>query len=105
MTAATWVLAIATAAIALEGGTAVWKYLRIRPGRTRGEIDGIKNQLALLRHAMWMDVTTSGQGQRPQIDERIRNLLSSDGWQPDMEYVQTFGYFDLHRIMGHGDSQ
>ena len=39
-TVATWILAISTAPLALEGGTAVRKWTdRLRPGRTRRELD------------------------------------------------------------------
>lgn len=101
---ANWLLALATAAVAIEGGAAVLKYIdRLGPGRTRRELDVIHEEVALLRHAVWMDITRAGQGDVPsKVDERIRNLLMSDGWTPDMDLAQRFGYFDLHRIMGNG---
>ena len=71
VTVATWILAISTALLALEGGTAVLKWTdRLRPGRTRRELDQIRREVSLLHHAAWMDVTTAGQGDRDAIDER-----------------------------------
>jgi hypothetical protein len=98
MTVATWILAIATVALAAEGGTAVWKYIHVRPGRTRRELAAMREEIALLRLAAWMDVATAGQGTRRDIDERIRALLMSDGWRPDVQAAEQAGYFDLSRI-------
>ncbi len=98
MTIATWILAIATAAIAAEGGTAVWKFVRVRPGRTRRDLDAMQRQITLLQHAVWIDVATAGQGQRTDIDERVREMLMLDGWRPDMQLAEQAGYFNLDRL-------
>jgi hypothetical protein len=101
MTIATWILAIATAALAIEGGTALQQWItRLRPGKAQRELGALQDQITLLRHAVWMDVTRADQGDVPsKLDDRVRDLLMSDGWRPDRDYVRRFGYFDLHRIM------
>ena len=57
---------------------------RLRPGRTRRELDKIRREIVLLHHAAWPDVTTAGQGSRPEVDEKVRKMLTMDGWTPDM---------------------
>ncbi len=100
-TVATWILAISTAPLALEGGTAVRKWTdRLRPGRTRRELDQIRREVSLLHHAAWMDVTTAGQGDRDAIDERVRAILMLDGWHPDVHLAEQAGYFSLDRLQG-----
>ena len=99
MTIATWIIAIATAALAIEGGTALLQWTdRLRPGRTRRELDALKRQVTLLQHAAWLDVATAGQGTRTEIDERVRAMLMLDGWKPDTELAEQVGYFDISRI-------
>jgi hypothetical protein len=72
MTIATWILAIATAMLALEGGTALLTWTdRLRPGRTRRELQEVRHELALLHHAAWMDVTTAAQGSRADATRRF----------------------------------
>ncbi len=52
MTVATWILVIATLALAIEGGTALLQWMEhLRPGRTRREIEQVKRQITLLQHA------------------------------------------------------
>jgi hypothetical protein len=99
MTIATWILAIATVAIAVEGGTALLQLTaQLRPGRTRRELEQIKRQIMLLQHAAWMDVATAGQGTRTQVDEKVRAMLMLDGWRPDMSLAEQAGYFDIDRL-------
>ena len=101
MTVATWILAIATVVLAIEGGTALLQWTaRLRPGGTRHEIDQLKRQITLLQHAVWMDVASAGQGQRSDIDERVRAMLMLDGWRPDMTLAEHAGYFNLDRLWG-----
>lgn len=98
---ATWILALSTLALAIEGGAALRGWLaHLRVGRRRRELDEMKREISLLHHAVWMDVAVGGQGSRPQIDERVRNLLMSDGWRPDAERMAEAGYFDLRTIQG-----
>ncbi len=100
-TAATWILAIATVALAVEGGTALLQWTdRLRPGRTRRELEALRREVTLLHHAIWIDVTTAGQGSRPQIDEKVRTMLMIDGWKPDMTMAERAGYFSLDRLQG-----
>ena len=99
MTIATWIFAIATLALAVEGGTALLQWTdRIRPGRTRRELDQMHRQITLLQHAVWMDVATAGQGTRPDVDEKVRAMLMLDGWTPDMQLAEQAGYFNLDRL-------
>ena len=98
MTIATWILAIPTAAIAAEGGTAVWKFVRVRPGRTRRELDEMHRQITLLQHAAWMDVARENQGTAADGDEKVRAMLMLDGWRPDMDLAEQAGYFRLDRL-------
>jgi hypothetical protein len=99
MTVATWILAIATTLLAIEGGTALLKWTdRLRPGRTRRELNQMRRQITLLQHAAWMDVATAGQGSRTDVDEKVRNMLMLDGWRPDMGLAGQAGYFSMSRI-------
>jgi hypothetical protein len=99
MTIATWILAIATVALAVEGGTALLQWTsRLRPGRTRRELAAIQRQITLLQHAAWMDVSRGGQGTQNQGDDKVRAMLMLDGWRPDMQFAEQAGYFDLHRL-------
>jgi hypothetical protein len=103
MTIATWILAIATAALAIEGGTALLKWTdRLRPGRTRRELEEIHRQITLLQHAVWMDVAAEGQGSRTDVDEKVRTMLMLDGWRPDMDLAAQAGYFSLDRLREEG---
>jgi hypothetical protein len=99
MTIATWILAIATTALAIEGGTALqgWR-AHLRLGRRRAELDEIRRQITLLQHAAWMDVSTAGQGTRPDVDEKVRAMLQTDGWAPNISLMEQAGYFDLGRL-------
>jgi len=47
-----------------------WTY-RLRPGRTRRELGEMHRQVALLRHAAWVDVAQVGQGTGPEGDEKV----------------------------------
>jgi hypothetical protein len=99
MAIATWILAIATATLAFEGGTALLKWTdRLRPGRTRRELEQIHRQITLLQHAVWMDVATAGQGSRTDVDEKVHTMLMIDGWRPDMDLAAQAGYFSLDRL-------
>lgn len=101
MTVATWILAIATLALAAEGGTALLKWTdRLRPGRTRRELDEMHRQITFLQHAAWMDVARAGQGTGPEGDEKVRAMLMLDGWAPDMNLAEQAGYFDIRRLHG-----
>lgn len=101
MLIATWILAIATLALAVEGGTALLQWTsRLRPGRTRRELDQLRREVELLHTAAWMDVTTTGQGPRPEMDDKVRAMLTLDDWQPDMDLAGQAGYFDMGRIIG-----
>src|SRR5450755_3151546 len=96
MTIATWILAIATTVLALEGGTALLQWTnRLRPGRTRRELDELRREVALLHTAAWMDVTTAGQGRRTDVDEKVRAMLMLDGWRPDIQLAEQAGYDEL----------
>lgn len=99
MTVATWVLAISTAVLAIEGATALrgW-FAHLGLTSRRREIEEIKRQLELLQHAAWMDVATAGQGTRPEVDEKVRRMLQMDGWTPDGSLMEQAGYFDLSRL-------
>jgi hypothetical protein len=99
MTVATWILAIATAALAVEGGAALrgW-FAHLQLGRRKRELAEIQREISLVRHAMWMDVTAAGQGNRTQVDEKVRRMLQLDGWTPDTELMGQAGYFDLRRL-------
>lgn len=102
MLTATWILAIATALLAIEGGTALLTWTdRLRPGRTRRELNQLRREVTLLHTAAWMDVATAGQGSRTDVDEKVRTMLMLDGWTPDMDLAQQAGYFNLDRL--HGD--
>ncbi len=99
MTVATWILAIATTVLAIEGGTALLAWTdRLRPGRTRRELDALRREVNLLHHAAWIDVATAGQGSRTDVDEKVRTMLMLDGWRPDMDLTEQAGYFNLDRI-------
>jgi hypothetical protein len=101
MTVATWILAIATAVLAIEGGTALLTWTdRLRPGRTRRELDQIRREVSLLHHAAWIDVTAEGQGERYEVDEKVRTMLMLDGWRPDPELAEQAGYFSMDRLRG-----
>ena len=99
MTVATWILAIATAALAIEGGAALRGWLtHLQLGRRKRELAEIKDEISLVRHAMWMDVATAGQGDRTQVDEKVRRMLQLDGWTPDVALMERAGYADLRRL-------
>jgi hypothetical protein len=99
MTIAAWILAIATTVLALEGGAALLQWTnRLRPGRTRRELDQMHRQITLLQHAVWMDVATAGQGTRPDVDEKVRAMLMLDGWAPDMDLAEQAGYFSMDHL-------
>jgi hypothetical protein len=100
MLVATWILAIATAALAVEGGTAVFKYIRVRPSRNRRDIEALHREVKLLHHAAWMDVSGENQGTRTDVDDKVRAMLMLDGWRPDMDLAEEAGYFNLSRIQG-----
>ena len=96
MTIATWILAIATTALAIEGGTALLQWTdRLRPGRTRRELDAMQRQITLLQHAAWIDVATAGQGSRTDVDEKVRAMLMLDGWRPDTTLAGQAGYVSM----------
>lgn len=99
MIVATWILAIATAALAVEGGAALrgW-FAHLQLGRRKRELAEIKREISLVRHAMWMDVAAAGQRNRTQVDEKVRRMLQLDGWTPDTELMEQAGYFDLRRL-------
>ena len=100
MLIATWVLALSTLALAIEGGTALRGWLaHLQVGKRRRELDEIRRQITLLQHAIWLDVTTAGQGQRPDIDKRVQTMLQIDGWSPDMALQEQAGYFNFGRIV------
>lgn len=96
MTIATWVLAAATAALAVEGGTALrgW-FTHLGLTRRKRELDQIRREITLLHHAVWMDVTTAGQGPRGEVDKRVQKMLQMDGWTPDTALMEQAGYFRL----------
>jgi hypothetical protein len=99
MTIATWILAIATLALALEGAAFLRNWLTdMRPGATRRELKALQREVALLHTAAWMDVAREGQGTQAQGDEKVRNVLMVDGWRPDMEQAEQAGYFNIDRI-------
>jgi hypothetical protein len=101
MTIATWILAISTLMLAIEGGAALRGWLaHLQVGKRRRELEEIRRQITLLRHAVWMDVTTAGQGSRTDVDEKVRSMLMLDGWRPDMSLVKQAGYFDLGGLYG-----
>lgn len=101
MTAATWVLAIATCALAVEGGTALLKWMQsLRIGRTKRELAAIKRELTLLHHAVWMDVSRVNQGSASDGDEKVRVMLMLDGWRPDLDFAEQAGYFRMDRLRG-----
>jgi hypothetical protein len=102
MTVAAWILAIATVALAIEGGAALrgW-FAHLQLGRRKQELNAIKRDITLLRHAMWMDVATAGQGTRTEVDEKVRRMLQLDGWAPDVALMEQAGYFNIRRL--HGD--
>jgi hypothetical protein len=103
MTIATWILAIATTVLAIEGGTALLQWTnRLRPGRTKRELEQLQREVTLLHTAAWMDVATAGQGTRPDVDEKVRAMLMLDGWRPDMDLAEQAGYFSMDRL--HGES-
>jgi hypothetical protein len=103
MTVATWILAIATAVLALEGGTALLQWTnRLRPGRTRRELDELRREVTLLHTAAWMDVSNAGQGTRTVVDDKVRAMLMLDGWRPDMKLAEQAGYFNLSSIQDDG---
>jgi hypothetical protein len=61
MVIATWMLAIATVALAIEGGAALpaW-FVHFQHGRRKRELAEIRRDIALVQHALWMDVATAG---------------------------------------------
>ena len=101
MTIATWILAIATAALAIEGGAALrgW-FAHLQLGRRKRELAEIKRDITLVRHAVWMDVASAGQGDRSQVNEKVRRMLQLDGWAPDVALMEQAGYFNLGRLYG-----
>lgn len=101
MTIATWILALSTLALAIEGGTALRSWLaHLRLGRRPQELEEIRQEVALLHHAVWMDVSTAGQGSRTDVDEKVQAMLQLDGWAPNLDLMEQAGYFDLRRIQG-----
>jgi hypothetical protein len=101
MTIATWILAIATVALAIEGGTALFQWMsRLRIGRTRREIEAIRQEIKILHHAAWIAAAPAGQGSITDVEEKMRTMLSLDGWQPDMELMAEAGYYSLSRLQG-----
>lgn len=93
LTIATWVLAIATIALAAEGGTALFKWMRsLRPpGRHAREIAALRRQVTLLWHAVWLDVTPGVQGDASDAARQIQDMLKLDGWKPDEELMRQAG--------------
>ena len=80
MTIATWILAIATLALAIEGGAAFQGWLaHLQVGRRKRELAEIRPEITLLQHVVWMDVATAGQGTRSEVDEKVRRMLQLDG--------------------------
>lgn len=67
--------------------------LNHRTSRKTMEIRHLRQQVELVRLALWMNVTRAGQGTTVQIEQRVQNLLMSDGWRPDMEEAERAGYF------------
>lgn len=103
MTAATWVLAIATLALAVEGGTALYGWLaHLHVGRRRRELDEIHREITLLQHAVWMSAAPAGQGTHADVDEKVRAMLMLDGWRPDADLAERAGYFNIDRLRGGG---
>lgn len=96
---ATWLLAAATAALAVEGATALrgW-FTHLGLTRRRQELDEIRRQITLLQHAVWMKSAGAGQGSAAELDEKVRTILTLDGWQPDMELAAQAGYFSMDRL-------
>jgi hypothetical protein len=45
-----------------------------------------------------MDVAAAGQGNRTEVDEKVRRMLQLDGWTPDVEFMEQAGYADLRRL-------
>ena len=101
MEIATWILAGATLLLAIEGGTALLQWTnRLRPGRTRRELQQLQREVTLLHTAAWMDVATAGQGTRIDVDEKVRTILMLDGWHPDLDLAEQAGYFSMDRLHG-----
>lgn len=101
MTIATWILALATVALAVEGATFLRQWIaQIRPGRRQRELEELRRQITILHHAAWMDVTTASQGTRTEVDEKVRTMLQLDGWAPDMALMERAGYFNMARLRG-----
>lgn len=101
MLIATWILALATLVLAIEGATFLKNWLdQLRPGRKQREINELNRKITLLQHAIWMDVSRAGQGTATKGDEQVRIMLQLDGWAPDVELMEQAGHFDLHRLMG-----
>jgi hypothetical protein len=92
MTIATWILAIATMALALEGATFLKNWLtQIRPGRTKADIQALQQRAHhlerrsdLLQTALWMSVSSHGvSSQAYDVNRKIRDMVMLDGWEPD----------------------
>jgi len=75
---------------------------RLRPDRTRRELDELRREVVLLHTAAWMDVSAAGQGSRTDVDEKVRAMLMLDGWRPDMDLAEQVGYFNLNRLREDG---
>lgn len=73
-------------------------FAHLQLGRRRRELVEIRRDIALVRHAMWMDVASAGQGDRSQVDEKVRRMLQLDGWTPDVALMEQAGYFDMGRL-------
>lgn len=44
-----------------------------------------------------MDVTGAGQGNRTDLDDKVRCMPQRDGWTPDMSLMEQSGYFSPRR--------
>jgi len=71
---------------------------RLRPRLTRRELQQLKRQVTLLQPAVWIGVATASQGERTDIDERVRTMLVLDGWRPDIQLAEQAGYFSMDRV-------
>lgn len=101
MTVATWILAVATAVLAIEGGAALRGWLaHLQLGRRKRELDEMRREISLLHHAVWMDVAAAGQGSRAEVDAKVQRMLKLDGWEPDSGLMEQAGYVLLHRMGG-----
>ena len=76
-----------------------WRtYLQL--GQRKRELEGIRREISLVYHAVWMAATPAGQGGTDRVDETVRNMLTLDGWIADPKLLEQAGRYSMTRLTG-----